>query len=113
MLACAACSYPNLKTIRELIYKRGFGKVNKQRVALTDNSIVEKALGAHNIICVEDLIHEIATCGPHFKEANNFLWPFHLSSATGGFTKKKLHFNDGGDAGNSEDKINNLVQRML
>jgi hypothetical protein len=38
-------SYPNLKTVRELVYKRGFGKVNKQRIALTDNSIIEKALG--------------------------------------------------------------------
>merc|ERR1712035_70382 len=25
--------YPNLKTVRELIYKRGYGKVNGQRVA--------------------------------------------------------------------------------
>ena len=37
--------YPNLKTVRDLVYKRGFGKVNKQRIALTDNSIVEKSLG--------------------------------------------------------------------
>ncbi|KAG6395591.1 hypothetical protein SASPL_141714 [Salvia splendens] len=34
--------YPNLKSVRELIYKRGFGKVNKQRIALTDNSIIEQ-----------------------------------------------------------------------
>jgi len=108
-----AYGYPNLKTVKELIYKRGFGKVNKQRIPLTDNNIVEKALGSAGIVCVEDLIHEIYTAGPNFKAANNFLWPFHLSSATGGFTKKKLHFNDGGDAGNSEDKINGLVQRML
>ena len=33
--------YPNLKSTKELIYKRGFGKVNKNRIALTDNSIVE------------------------------------------------------------------------
>ena len=24
--------YPNLKTVKELIYKRGHGKVNKQRI---------------------------------------------------------------------------------
>lgn len=34
--------YPNLKSVRELIYKRGFGKLNKQRTALTDNAIVEQ-----------------------------------------------------------------------
>uniref|UniRef100_F6GYQ1 Large ribosomal subunit protein uL30 N-terminal eukaryotes domain-containing protein n=1 Tax=Vitis vinifera TaxID=29760 RepID=F6GYQ1_VITVI len=65
--------YPNLKSVRELIYKRGYGKLNKQRTALTDNSIVEQALGKFGIICMEDLIHEIMTVGPHFKEANNFL----------------------------------------
>ena len=37
--------YPNLKSVRELIYKRGFGKVNKARKALNDNAIIEKALG--------------------------------------------------------------------
>jgi len=36
-----AYGYPNLKTVKELIYKRGFGKVNKDRIPLTDNSIVE------------------------------------------------------------------------
>lgn len=34
--------YPNLKSVRELIYKRGYGKLNKQRIPLTDNSIVEQ-----------------------------------------------------------------------
>ena len=33
--------YPNLKSVRELIYKRGFGKVDKRRTALTDNAIIE------------------------------------------------------------------------
>ena len=62
---------------------------------------------------LEDLIHEIFTCGPAFKEANNFLWPFKLSSASGGFTQKKLHFNEGGEAGNRQHKINALIQKML
>merc|ERR1711977_167141 len=42
-----AYGYPNLKTVRELIYKRGYGKVNKQRIALTDNSIIETNLGKY------------------------------------------------------------------
>eukprot|EP01025_Chloroclados_australasicus_P047598 TRINITY_DN5351_c0_g1_i2.p2 TRINITY_DN5351_c0_g1~~TRINITY_DN5351_c0_g1_i2.p2 ORF type:complete len:131 (-),score=16.95 TRINITY_DN5351_c0_g1_i2:63-455(-) len=105
--------YPNLKTIRALVYKRGFGKVNKQRIPLTDNSIVEGVLGKHDIICMEDLVHEISTVGKNFKEANNFLWPFQLSSPLGGFSKKLLHYNEGGEAGNREDKINAVIQRML
>merc|ERR1711907_469897 len=70
--------YPNLKSVRELIYKRGYGKINKQRLALNDNAVIEKGLGAHGIMCMEDLVHEIYTVGPKFKEANNFLWPFKL-----------------------------------
>ncbi|KAK9136895.1 hypothetical protein Sjap_007489 [Stephania japonica] len=104
--------YPNLKSVRELIYKRGYGKLNKQRIALTDNSIIEQALGKHGIICMEDLIHEILTVGPHFKEANNFLWPFKLSAPSGGLKKKRNHYVEGGDAGNREDFINELIRRM-
>ncbi|CAN0403768.1 unnamed protein product, partial [Ectocarpus sp. 12 AP-2014] len=94
-----AYGYPNLKTVRELIYKRGFGKVNKQRILISDNSVIEGSLGKAGIICVEDLIHEIYTVGPNFKAANNFPWPFKLSNPNGGFRQKLLHFNEGGDAG--------------
>lgn len=105
-----AYGYPNLKTVRELIYKRGFGKVAGSRIPLTDNAVVEKALGSHNIICVEDLIHEIVTVGPAFKQANNFLWPFKLSTPKGGLSHKRLHFIEGGQAGNREQYINNLIR---
>eukprot|EP00633_Aureoumbra_lagunensis_P011956 CAMPEP_0197330972 /NCGR_PEP_ID=MMETSP0892-20130614/9102_1 /TAXON_ID=44058 ORGANISM="Aureoumbra lagunensis, Strain CCMP1510" /NCGR_SAMPLE_ID=MMETSP0892 /ASSEMBLY_ACC=CAM_ASM_000538 /LENGTH=243 /DNA_ID=CAMNT_0042828485 /DNA_START=30 /DNA_END=761 /DNA_ORIENTATION=+ len=108
-----AYGYPNLKIVRELIYKRGYGKVNKQRVPLDSNTIIESVLGQYDIICIEDLIHEIFTCGPHFKEAANFLWPFKLSSPTGGFKSKLLHYNEGGDAGLREEKIGELVKKML
>ncbi len=72
-----------MKSVRELIYKRGYGKINRQRKALTDNAMIEKSLGRHGIICIEDLIHEIATVGPHFKQASNFLWPFKLNNPNG------------------------------
>ncbi|KAF7729451.1 NADH:ubiquinone oxidoreductase [Apophysomyces ossiformis] len=104
---------PNLKTVRELVYKRGFAKVDKQRIPIHDNAIIEKALGKYGIICVEDLIHEIATVGPHFKEANNFLWPFKLSSPNNMWRARKFnHFVEGGDAGDREHFINKLVQSM-
>ncbi|CAI6000685.1 unnamed protein product [Closterium sp. NIES-64] len=104
--------YPNLKSVRELIYKRGFGKVRHQRIPLTENSVVQKVLGQKKILCVEDLIYQIFTTGPHFKVCNNFLWPFKLSAPNGGMKKKRLHFVEGGDAGNREDKINALIRRM-
>ena len=38
---------PNLKSVRELIYKRGFAKMDGNRAAITSNEMVEKKLG-HN-----------------------------------------------------------------
>jgi len=61
---------------------------------------------------MEDLIHEIATVGKNFKYANNFLWPFKLSSPLGGYVQKGKHFSEGGDFGNREEQINKLVRRM-
>ena len=107
-----AYGYPPLKTVRELIYKRGHGKVAKQRVPLTDNSIIEKALGQYGIICMEDLIHEIYTTGDRFKEAANFLWPMKLSNLRGGMTDKGTHFVEGGESGNREQYINSMITRM-
>lgn len=108
-----AYGYPNLKSVKELIYKRGYGKVNKQRIPLTDNAIIEENLGKYGIVCMEDLIHEIITVGPNFKQASNFLWPFKLSNPTGGFRPRKFkHFIEGGDLGNREDKINALIRQM-
>jgi large subunit ribosomal protein L7e len=99
----------NLTTLVE----RGYGKVDKQRLPLTDNEIIEENLGKYGMICMEDLIHEIYTVGPNFKQASNFLWPFKLNSPTGGFHKRKFkHFIEGGDLGNREDKINELIKQM-
>jgi len=103
---------PNLKSVKELIYKRGFGKVEGRRTPLTDNAIIEKKLGQYDIICIEDLIHEIFTVGPHFREANNFLWHFKLNTPNGGWRRKNNHFVEGGDFGDREDKINELLRKM-
>lgn len=105
--------YPSLKTVKQLVYKRGFMKVNHQRIPIVDNTVIEQNLGKHGIICIEDIVHELYTCGPHFKEVNKFLWPFKLSSPKGGYQKKRIHFVEGGDAGNREKYINSFVQRMI
>jgi len=105
--------YPNLRSVRELVYKRGFGKVDGRRIALTNNEMIEKKLGKHGIMCMEDIIHEIMTAGPHFKQASNFLWYFKLNTPNGGWRKKNNHFVDGGDFGCRDDKINNLLRRMI
>merc|ERR1711998_305456 len=105
--------YPSLKAVKDLAYKRGFGKINKQRIPLSDNAVVEAGLGKYGIMSMEDLVHEIYTVGPHFREANNFLWPFKLRPAKGGQAKKRKGFNEGGQAGNREYLMNSLIAKML
>merc|ERR1711993_174188 len=87
----------NLKSVKDLIYKRGFVKVDGKRTPITS----------------KDIIHEIMTVGPNFKYATNFLWPFKLNTPTGGWRKKTNHFVEGGDFGCREIKINNLLRNMV
>mmetsp|Transcript_9439 Transcript_9439/g.25117 ORF Transcript_9439/g.25117 Transcript_9439/m.25117 type:complete len:255 (-) Transcript_9439:81-845(-) len=106
--------YPSLKTVRELVYKRGYGKVSKQRIPLSDNEIIAGKLGEKGLHGIEDLVHEIYTVGPNFKQAANFLWPFKLSAPRGGFKCKRHGYCEmkGGDWGNREEEINELIARM-
>jgi len=103
---------PNLKTVRHLIYKRGYLKVHGQRIPICSNGPIASKFKKIDIICVEDIINQIFTCGRHFKKVNKNLWPFKLNSPKGGYSQKTIHFQEGGDAGNREDKINALVHRM-
>lgn len=98
-------SYPNVKSVKDLLYKRGALKVSKQRIPLTDNAIVEQNLGKLGMLCVEDVINEIFTVGKNFKEVNNAIWPFQLKSPAGGFIRKRNHYVEGGDFGNRETKV--------
>uniref|UniRef100_A0A2K5JIV1 Large ribosomal subunit protein uL30 n=1 Tax=Colobus angolensis palliatus TaxID=336983 RepID=A0A2K5JIV1_COLAP len=71
----------NLKSVRELILKRGQAKVKNKTIPLTDNTAIEEHLGKFGVICLEDLIYETAFPGKHFQEISWFLRPFHLSVA--------------------------------
>ncbi|RAL52065.1 hypothetical protein DM860_014892 [Cuscuta australis] len=103
---------PNLKNVKDLIYKKGMGKVDEQRVPLTDNNIIERALGQHGIICLEDVVNEIANVGPHFKEVSRFLCPFTLNKPGKALQGNKKRFTDGGDTRNRKDQINDLISKM-
>jgi large subunit ribosomal protein L7e len=105
--------FPTRSSVRKLVYGRGYGKVNRSRIPLNDNSVIDQALGDKGIACMEDLIHELWTVGPHFKQANNFLWPFKLNSPSKGFEKKRHPYMKGGAWGNREENINDLINRML
>nr|DAD46394.1 TPA_asm: hypothetical protein HUJ06_016331 [Nelumbo nucifera] len=55
----------NKATILNMLHRRGYGKLNKQRIALNDDSIIE--------------------------QANNFLWPFKLKSPLDGGGDARIH----------------------
>jgi large subunit ribosomal protein L7e len=100
--------------ITDLINRRGHGKIDKKRVPLTDNTIIEKALcDETEILCVEDLVHEIFNVGDDFGKANSFLWPFRLSAPKSKFQKQKLNFKDGGDYGDRGEEMDDLIRQML
>jgi 60S ribosomal protein uL30 len=105
--------YPTQETIKKMLYKRGAGLINGQRIKLVNNSVIEKGLGSLGINCIEDLVHEIYTVGPNFKQANNWLSPVRLSTPSGGWRKITNHFIEGGDFGNREQYINALFKKML
>ncbi|KFO26141.1 60S ribosomal protein L7-like 1 [Fukomys damarensis] len=73
--------FPNSKSVRELILKRGQVKVRDRTFPLTDNTVIEEHLGKFGVICLEDIIHEMAFPGKHFQTIFCFLCPFRLSVA--------------------------------
>ncbi|OHT00170.1 60S ribosomal protein L7-3 [Tritrichomonas foetus] len=108
-----AYGYPSPAAVRNLIQKRGYANLNGQRIPLTTNEVVQAALGQLGIESVEDLAHEIYTCGPNFSAASHFLWPFKMNTPTGGFRRIRRHYVEGGDYGNREHLIDDLINRML
>jgi len=114
-----AYGYPNVSTIRSLIYKRGFAKIRHRpgaisRIPIMHNELIERHLGRYKVQTVEDMVHEIFTVGPRFRQVTNFLWPFKLNCPRGGYRgRKRRHYNEGGSYGNWEYHVNNMVLRML
>ncbi|ELW49070.1 60S ribosomal protein L7 [Tupaia chinensis] len=92
-----------LQIFNRTLVKLNKASINMLRIVEPNNFLTAPSLGEFGIIYTEDLIHEIYTVGKCFKEANNFLWLFKLSSPLSGMKKKIIHFVEGGDAGNRED----------
>uniref|UniRef100_A0A2I3S797 RPL7L1 n=1 Tax=Pan troglodytes TaxID=9598 RepID=A0A2I3S797_PANTR len=102
--------FPNLKSVRELILKRGQAKVKNKTIPLTDNTVIEEHLGKFGVICLEDLIHEIAFPGKHFQEISWFLRPFHLSVARHA-TKNRVGFLKEMGTPGYRERINQLIRQ--
>lgn len=132
--------FPNLKSVRELILKRGQTMVGRKRVPLTDNTFIEEHMGKssphhccvislqvptdhanlcprgltgeHGIICLEDLIHEIYSVGKNFRAAKNFLLPFKLSVARHAARDKAGLMKDLGSPGFRGTDINSIIRQL-
>lgn len=99
--------YISKKSVEELVHRRAHVKdvpktasgeaaaiASEALIPLTDNLTVEEALGDKNIICLNDLSHEIFTVGSNYQAATNFLATFSLSAPVGHYEKKVLKIND-------------------
>ncbi|CAI8606642.1 unnamed protein product [Vicia faba] len=71
--------------------------------SLTGNHLIEQELRKFGIV------HQIENVGSHFKEVVMFMWPFELNKPADGL---KNRFKDGGDSGDCEDLINELINKM-
>ncbi|KAJ8798075.1 hypothetical protein J1605_001566 [Eschrichtius robustus] len=99
-------------SVRELILKRGQAKVKNKIIPLTDNTVIEEHLGKFGVICLEDLIHEIAFPGKNFQVISGFLRPFQLSVAHHA-TKNRVGFlKEVGSPGYRGERINQLIRQL-
>ena len=101
--------------VEDLVERRGFGTTSDgKRVALSDNTIIEEALGDDcGVICVEDLVHELTEVGDGFTKVSQFLWPFRLSHTSTHFERETLKFTLGKDYGDKGERINDFIKQML
>ena len=100
-------------TVRKLVAKRGYAKIDGKRIRISNNDIVAKAYPTKAVRCLDDIVNEIVTCGPNFKTVTTGLWPFKLSAPLGGISMKRRHFVEGGDYGNREAFMNSFVKQGL
>jgi len=92
--AYIAYGYLTKKSVDELIHRRAHVRRGGKQLPLTDNQTVERLLGEHGILCLNDLAHEIFNVGAGFDRSAGVLCPFHLSSPVGHFEKKILNVHD-------------------
>lgn len=71
--------YPNIQTVRDLIFKHGFLRINGKKTAISSNKLIEDHLGEHGCICIEDVVHDLFTVSDNFKNVRQMLIPFKVS----------------------------------
>ncbi len=69
---------PSKTLIEDLLKYRGYALVNEKKVPLNNNTMIEEALGALDIICVEDIVDNLYK-NDNIDKINDFMYNFILS----------------------------------
>ena len=103
------------QAVTELIHRHAYTLEKGQLKPLSDNLIIEKLLGDKNILCLNDLVHEIYHVGENFDSCLRVLKPFKLAQPVGNFEKKILNVHDEVEshAGFIGDKIEEFIQKIV
>ncbi len=103
----------NKKIVSELIRKRGSYFDETGNPVQLSNDTIENSLGKFNIICIEDIVHELYTCGKHFNDVNKFIGFFLLSPTEEIKEKINVPYYKGGSQGFRGDKMSDLLKNMI
>lgn len=104
---------PEKGVVSDLVTRRGYGKVDGKRVALSDNTVIQDNLEEADMICVEDLVHALHTAGDNFRAASSFLWPFRLAESKTAFELQTLGLKDNKVYGDIGEDINEKIKEIL
>lgn len=104
---------PSPTTVRRLFITRGRMQTEEgegeEGVPLSDNVMIEEAFGSFGVLCLEDLLDEVISCGPHFGEIMQRVGHFQLASlkAVEGLEARRMEY---GFLGNKIDvKVTQLT----
>jgi len=105
---------PSVESVQDLIERRGYAKIDQQRIPLSDNTVIEDHLGdAYGILCVKDLVHELTTVSENFNAISKFLYPFQLADSKTKFERRTLKLKDGKEYGDRGEAINDYIKQVL
>ena len=92
--AYVAYGYISHSSVSELIHRRTYTQFVGSKSKISSNICVEKALGDKDLLCLNDLVHELYTVGNHFTDVLGLLCTYRLSAPVGHYEKKILAVND-------------------
>lgn len=111
---CVIYGVPSKATVMELIKRRGHGKINGERVPLSNNVIIEETLGEdYGLLCLEDLAYQIYNGGEYFNVVSSFFWPFQLTAPNSKLEKRVFKMKETKDYGDKGALIEDVIKCIL